>query len=62
MIFSALGFWGMLMLANRSKLGLFITLVALSCVEKAASVVNLVAVERDWVWPHIATFAMHYPG
>lgn len=30
-------------------LGLFIVLVALACMEKLASVMNLVAVERDWV-------------
>lgn len=30
-------------------LGLFVVLVALACVEKLCSIMNLVAVERDWV-------------
>jgi iron-regulated transporter 1 len=30
-------------------LGLFMMLVALACVEKLCSVMNLVAIERDWV-------------
>ena len=48
-ILSAVGFWGMAKLSHRRKLGLFVALLALSCIEKSASIVNLVAIERDWV-------------
>ena len=37
-------------LSGRAKLGIYIGLVALACVEKSAAVVNLVAIERDWVF------------
>ncbi|KAK0624268.1 Ferroporti-1 [Immersiella caudata] len=48
---SCLGFWGLLRWeVNVLGMGmLFAMVVALGCVEKLGSVVNLVAVERDWV-------------
>jgi len=51
-VLSCLGFWGMYtyhLLSSKARGAIFAMLVLLSCVEKPVSVLNLVAVERDWV-------------
>ncbi|KAK4557007.1 hypothetical protein LTR86_005988 [Recurvomyces mirabilis] len=50
-ILSALGIWALWMYKSipwNANMALFSGLILLSCVEKAASMMNLVAVERDW--------------
>ena len=51
-VLSCLGFLGLLFRKSMPRAGtwlLFAAVIALSCVEKSSSVLNLVAVERDWV-------------
>ena len=52
MILSCIGFWSLYTFISFSfstRWGIFSALTLLSCVEKSCSVLNLVAVERDWV-------------
>ena len=51
-IISCIGFWVLITYTSISfpvKCGIFGALTLLSCVEKPCSVLNLVAIERDWV-------------
>ncbi len=51
-ILSCIGFWGLdtfTRISFSTRWGIFSALTLLSCVEKPCSVLNLVAVERDWV-------------
>lgn len=53
-VLSAIGFWGLYKhqkLARSTSRGIFAVLIVISCLEKLASVLNLVSVERDWVSP-----------
>ena len=51
MIGSCVGFWvlGTRILQESAKWSIFGVLILLACVEKPCSVLNMVAVERDWV-------------
>ena len=49
---SCIGFWAMnssTSMSSSARWAVFGGLILLSCVEKPCSVLNLVAVERDWV-------------
>lgn len=52
-ILSALGFWALWTrlssMSHGANKAIFGGLIILSCVEKAASIANVVSVERDWV-------------
>ncbi|EXJ58932.1 hypothetical protein A1O7_06363 [Cladophialophora yegresii CBS 114405] len=51
-LLSCVGFWALSTfhaIATWAKLAIFSMLVLLSCVEKPCSILNLVAIERDWV-------------
>jgi solute carrier family 40 (iron-regulated transporter), member 1 len=47
--FWAMTWWNRFREKGEGKMGLFVAVVVLACVEKLCGVVNLVAVERDWV-------------
>lgn len=52
-VLSALGFWALwtrTSINHDANIAIFSGLILLSCVEKAASIANLVSVERDWVY------------
>ncbi len=51
-ILSSIGFWALWTrdsITARTDTAIFSILILLSCVEKIASMANLVSVERDWV-------------
>ncbi|KAK3672453.1 hypothetical protein LTR78_007760 [Recurvomyces mirabilis] len=69
-ILSSLGIWSLWMYKSipwNANMALFSGLILLSCVEKAASMMNLVAVERDWDAPNRSRLqacgpTIHSPG